>query len=140
VGFLNGPLGGVIPHVCGNKNYYFKISRNPHSNANHEQCSNAAFMRPCSPRLTELTCMNWRVLVIEKHPPVCRESFWGPSFGNHCHRWTPEIWPNFKIHPQKNEHFTPIFLVEHELSFSFNLGSSNTFLACFLIIRILKPT
>ena len=34
-------------------------------------------MRPCSPRLTEVTCMDWRVLVIEKHPTVCRESFWG---------------------------------------------------------------
>jgi hypothetical protein len=66
-------------------------------------------MRPCSPRLTELTCMNWRVLVIEKHPPVCQESFWGHPLGTIATDGPPKFGPILKSIRRKMCILRPIF-------------------------------
>jgi hypothetical protein len=94
-----------VPHL----ELFFKISCNPHLNANHEQCSNAASMRPCSPRLTELTSMNRRVLVIEKHPPVCWESFCGHPLEAITTDGPPKIGPILKSIRKKMCILRPFF-------------------------------
>jgi hypothetical protein len=75
--------------------------------------------------------MNWRARVIEKHPPVCRESFWGHPLGTITTNGPPKFDPILKSIRKNFEHFTPIFFLEHESSFSFKLGSSKTFLVGF---------
>jgi hypothetical protein len=56
--------------------------------------------------------MNWRVLMIEKHPPVCRESFWGHPLGTITTDGPLTFGPNFKIHPERKDHLKPIFLLK----------------------------
>jgi hypothetical protein len=74
--------------------------------------------------------VNWRVLVIEKHPPVCRESFWGHPLATIATDGPPKFGPILKSIRKKMSILRP-FSVEHESSFSFKLGSSKTFLEGF---------
>jgi hypothetical protein len=48
----------------------------------------------------KLTCMNWRVLVIKKHPLLYRESFWEHPLGTITTDGPPKFGPILKSIPK----------------------------------------